>query len=904
MQLVNISHPLTGFPNENTDLGGRADPPPLSIPPSGTSVTIDAACQLEALASQRADPRLQLESTSSATAVTSDGRNPFEFLASQAAGRYAMLENTSLQRIDPKLYNDFLASVQKDSGPGIPRVAAANNCNLPYTYFTDTSWVHNSWTTHTAGPAGYTQVRVTFANWIISVDSEVAGFYDFTLRAGLLYNGTFYPFLFSGQRDVVLSKTFGHVTSDALTVSIPAGASFTVTNRRVATDLGAAGSYNVLTSTGGGAWQQSGIIAGTDISKDYTLGVGIAYGATINQGSVTVTAGAVNNSMTIANGGQNYTTGANVVPYYGPGGAGAPGALHPGTGFGAYTNASGGVTVNVSVYAGGAAHNAGNLPPFIIVGSNIAASGMGTPSACYGPSLITGLPGAAVPSVLGLGDSTMAGYGSSDLYGDIAANFGAYEQALANRYGIFKMAVGGEQAAGWLTNNTHMLAYIADLLNRGYLTITHTVIVLGINDFLTNVGISAATVTSAINSIGAVARGWGSKVICTTILPANTGTFTTTGGQTPYNSNYNLGGSVDTYNASILGGTGPTNDGYIDIRTRCQDATVTTAWRVDAFGAGNAFTTDGIHPSNTVGIPYLVLNMSISTFTVSPVSSGTELETIMTANTRDAAVRLESLASQAVNPLVQLESTGAVAVSTDGDLQLEFLAGQKSDARAPLETYGLLLIDARLPLEDTALQAAGEHLQAETLTLAVMDPRLGNEILTTQTVDPKLQLENTGAVLITIDGGLPFEFIAQIRRDAAAPLETAGLLVADSRLLAEVVSAVLADRHGPLENLTLGQVRRLTPLESAALTQRDATCPLENVTLSTGVTADGALRFEVLAGQKRDATAPMDLNAALRGDGHLCLEWRATAPPPPGARILSARLEGRVIIPNPNRRIL
>ncbi len=500
-------------------------------------------------------------------------------------------------------------------------VAVANNSNFPTSFNTSASWVHNAWTTHRSGPVNYTGIEVTFLNGLLSTNSEPNAGYDFVLRCGILLNGTFYQGLCNGSAEATVSRLWGTATFTFAGLTIPANTTFYVTNRRVASDGGAAGSYDVITNTGGITQRQDGVIAGTDNTKDFTLGVGVAFGARNNRvTNLQVNASGQVTGVTRSSAGQGYSGGLTIAGWYGPAGAGAKGATIPGSGITGYGNSSGGLYTTTSITGGGTLHSSAN-PPFVFVGgSGTAANGFGTGTATYGPTLIAGVPSAATPSVLGHGDSIMAGYGSVDTLGDLNANSGCYEQTLANQYGFFKLAVSGESAAGWRGNNTKQLAFIDAMIARG-LKITHVILGLGVNDFLTNTNTDVVSVTQTnIAAISAIWKGRGvSKVLMTTIPPYNTAVgnnFTTVLNQTIGNINYTLGGRVDSYNTAIIGGT-PANDGVIDIRTQCQDSVVTTAWRTDTYGGSTAFCgTDGIHPSMQVGIPYLLLNMTIPPITV------------------------------------------------------------------------------------------------------------------------------------------------------------------------------------------------------------------------------------------------------------------------------------------------
>ncbi len=500
-------------------------------------------------------------------------------------------------------------------------VSVANNCNLPTgNNVIATNWVFNAWTKHKAGPAGYKNIRAKFVNWLISTNSEQQGYFDFNLGAGLYLNGQFYQFKFNKSSRTFVSKNYGEVWSDVLPITIPPNAEFYITNIRLAADNGAAGSYNVLTNTGGSGFRQDGFMSSIDPSQDFTLGVGLAYGAKALPFNATqFVSGAVSNLKPDPNNkGRGYTGGLNMNVWYGPAGAGAAGATQPGSGVTGYGTANAqGQLASITFSATGTGHDPSNPPLIQLAGSGSPATGFGNTTASYGPSMILGEPLSLTKDILLQGDSITAGYGSVDAIGDLFGNFGIYEQAFANRFGIHKLAVSGEGASGWLANNTRQLAFIDDAISRG-LQLGYVVIALGVNDFLSNLNANVlAAVKGYVTAIANIWRARGAKVLMTTIPPACTTSassnkFTTLAEQSPYNANYNAGSNVDLYNAALLNGTGPANDGVIDISTPCRDSTTPTKWRVDCFGGTTAFcAADGIHPSVAVGIPFLLQNLRI-----------------------------------------------------------------------------------------------------------------------------------------------------------------------------------------------------------------------------------------------------------------------------------------------------
>jgi lysophospholipase L1-like esterase len=436
-----------------------------------------------------------------------------------------------------------------------------------------------------------------------------------------LVNGQFTQLLFDGQTETTVSKNWGMAIGKA-NVYIPPNTDFYITNRRVAADNGAAGTYNVITTTGGTNVRQDGIITGTDTSKDYTLGVGIAYGAKL--GTPVVNGSGVITSIPVdpSNRGSGYGAGVNLALWYGPAGSNQPGSLYTGSGVGGYGNVGGGQVTSITVTSGGTGHTQGIPPIAFVGGTGSANTGFGTTTATYGPSLISGIPRRRTPSVLLLGDSITAGYGSVDAVGDLNGSFGLYEQAFVNRgYSVHKMAVSGESGAGFMATKTQQLNYMDSQMQRG-MRPTHVVIGLGVNDFLTNNNTDVISYTQgSINDIANLWRARGAKIILTTITPANTTSsssnkFTTIAEQSPAlvsgsAANFQAGGRVEQYNSALVSGA-LANDGIIDISSYCRDTTTTSAWRVNAFSAGTAFcSADGIHPNVGCGIPYLVANMGL-----------------------------------------------------------------------------------------------------------------------------------------------------------------------------------------------------------------------------------------------------------------------------------------------------
>lgn len=118
----------------------------------------------------------------------------------------------------------------------------ANNCRLPYTYGTGTSWCNNYWTKHRSGPSGYRSPKVTYVNCVRGTNAEYPGQYDWTLRAGIFCEGKFTQGKFSGNTDVNMpaaldaNGNYSRATAEYPGLYIPPNTDFYTTCRTVAND--------------------------------------------------------------------------------------------------------------------------------------------------------------------------------------------------------------------------------------------------------------------------------------------------------------------------------------------------------------------------------------------------------------------------------------------------------------------------------------------------------------------------------------------------------------------------------------------------------------------------------------------------------------------------------------------
>lgn len=486
---------------------------------------------------------------------------------------------------------------------------------------------------------------MTNLNWATNgnIDYKVvvltADTFSLQTIGGSAINSTGYGAFTSGGTWTRLSElNYAINGSTAYTVDNPTATTFELSGIN-GTSYGVYGSggtaervYGTITSHAGTTKRADGSIASQNISADYTIGVGIAYGAkalapVINSSGVVTSIAKDPNSL-----GANYSAGLQLAIDYGPSGVNTSGQLSPGaTTASGYGVQSGGVLSSITVTGGGTGANPNNPPTAYLGGTGTAGAGFGNSTASYGPCSIIGIPDdKSVQSVLLNGDSICSGYGSVDSGGDIAGNYGVYEQALQNKCGVLNWSVVGESAAGYISNNTKSLALLTYLCNRG-LRLDSYVIALGTNDFNQNTASNViAAVQSWVTAIAALVKAIqpSVRVIGTTVIPATTSidSFVTIANQTTIvvsgsSLNYQAGGRVSQYNTAMLNGTGcPTLDGVIDLASVIGDVTTPSKFKVAGTFytksvTATAFTGDGVHPNVATGIPYGYLNLDVSILT-------------------------------------------------------------------------------------------------------------------------------------------------------------------------------------------------------------------------------------------------------------------------------------------------
>lgn len=374
--------------------------------------------------------------------------------------------------------------------------------------------------------------------------------------------------------------------------------------------------YFVLASTSGIRARQDGSLGTTNSTNDFTLGVGLAYGAVA--GVPPITGGVITSGIPVTAGGTGYAAGVSSDAWCGPAGVGAAGATQPGSGYSGAGNRTGAVITSITTTAGGTNYSAANPPIITLGGGGSNSFGTGN-QASYGPCLITGSVAGTKKGLIVLSDSNEAGYGAADGTGNLNGSHGAIEQRLNGLRGIWKLCRSGDSAAGWNANNTKRLALI-DAVKATGVDIGDTFIGLAGNDFGGG-GLSIASVKTHVGVTIATMKAKGArKIFLKTMAPNTTSTdaFITTANQTAFNAAYGVGGDVLTYNSQLRANTsGLTYDGLLDVAIWLADSVDAWRWRTAGtfpLGAvtGTAFTDDGPHYSKGVGIPYLVNNLDVS----------------------------------------------------------------------------------------------------------------------------------------------------------------------------------------------------------------------------------------------------------------------------------------------------
>ena len=438
-----------------------------------------------------------------------------------------------------------------------------------------------------------TDLVLGYANYYIgSTGENNTGQGNVNVRFGLEYQGHFYPFLINGQR-TALCVDGTTIATDPLTVNITAGTYGAIRMREQKTNPGVS-SNSWLWSTDGDTAFSEGTVTHSDPNRDWTLGGAPGETATL---SWTIDSNGAVTTTVVASGSGITASGVSI---------GILDSQRTGSGFSwVYTVKSGGLG---STYQ--KTNGSGYSQDTWMAPCGMGGYGSGGNQQSHGPCVIAGTPATARTSILLLGDSIAAGYGSADSRGDIWRNFGIYARSMSNTYNVCNTAIPGLTAYACDYGYARSRALIASILKPQVVMIC-----LGTNDVDQSITDSGSkTVTAALaGHLNSLATWWntncGSKIWFGTILPrekSSTDGFTTLAGQT-IEPGFAAGGNADIINAALRANTiYPASSRLIDGRALVQDPGDNNKWRVDH----GALTNDGTHPSDAIGIPWVVTNLS------------------------------------------------------------------------------------------------------------------------------------------------------------------------------------------------------------------------------------------------------------------------------------------------------
>lgn len=450
--------------------------------------------------------------------------------------------------------------------PGVAPAARAivgNGNRFPSYYQADSRSVINQIKRRrSSSTAAFSDLRFTYAGFAIANGGEIALDASFTLRAGLVYAGGYYPVTFNGSRDWVVPRGKSFVQSDPVRgLVLPPGAMFGEITRRVSNAAG----DKVLVSAGWegafGEWSY----AGTDASVDYTLGGAPVAGV----GYFTIAGGVITSLVTTA------------ISHPGP-----VVAFDPDTG-----NYSGTLIANVSTVGTLSGANLANAngpwgPNTRPVYGDVA---LDVQRRTYHACLITGTPSRAVPSLLMLADSNDIGYSASDMLGNEPGDYGLYERAIGNRIGIAHLSYSGAYSSSLVTESALPTAHaiLDPLAADGNLRVLWQACGNDIGG-----GATTGAVLASMNAGAALWRARGAAVSFATPLVRTTASDEP---QTPA-AGFAKGGALDDITYAVRYESGLRNDwGYVEARRAVENATTSNVWR-------SGYTLDGSHPSGAQGL--------------------------------------------------------------------------------------------------------------------------------------------------------------------------------------------------------------------------------------------------------------------------------------------------------------
>lgn len=537
------------------------------------------------------------------------------------------------------------------------RTVLGNGNVLPYTFNTAASIRFRSYAKkkQVASNANYSQVKVTWSNFVATSTNESAAIYPTQKVAhSIKYNGVYYPVTYSGASSATVASGTS-VTSDTIAgLTLTAGseyeergliiyplpfknqtANFTVgqvvtggTSGATGTiesqtDAGATGSLVLINESGtfvdgealtdplGGAavvdlasninyinsiTTLSFFLEGTINSNTATTGYLAADPVTTRMvpGAVTINGSGNITAIATSVAGVGYSSASSVTAY----------EYHDGTFY--FKNVGntnvGHTSITITSGTPPAGLAAWTNPTIVITGGG----DFGATTAINTCSLTTGIPSVPVKSILLIGDSITRGYSSVDALGDLTHNFGIHERAILNRCGTINSAISSLTAANFADYSTKFPKTYALYIQSGICT--HARIALGINDITT--GVSQSALKNNLNVIRDQCTIVGMRTAFSKYMPCVTTTdgCVTEVNQTP-KTGCSAGGVLDLMNIDIVNNTlvsdFAVSDPYTIVRGDDPNKWNSPASSVPVTAALSG---DGTHPGAYFGIAYISLN--------------------------------------------------------------------------------------------------------------------------------------------------------------------------------------------------------------------------------------------------------------------------------------------------------
>lgn len=432
-------------------------------------------------------------------------------------------------------------------------------------------------------------LELGYANYIIGTTGEYNGGQgEVNIKFGLEYAGKFYPFSFKGQR-LATCADGATITTDPLPIAIKAGTYGAIRSWEQKTHPDAAKNQWLWSTEGDPAFNE-GSVFHSDATRDWTLGG--APGETAAVSWSIDAGGAV--TPKIEQPGEGIKSGGVTI--------GILDSQRKGSGFGYIATTKNGGLAGWYQKQGGSHYS----PDTAVGPTGMGGYGAGGPVQLFGPSVITGTPVAPKTSVLLLGDSIAAGFGSSDKRGDIWRNFGIYARAMSKKYNVCNAAIPGLTAYACDYRYGRTRALIASMLKPQVVLIC-----LGTNDIDQKINDSGSKtpVAALTGHLSNLASWWhdntGAAIWFGTLLPR-----VQPGGEVQtVKPGFEPGGNADQINAALRDKSlFPAMARVIDGRALVQDPVDAAKWRTD----NGPLTGDGTHPSDNNGIPWVAAHLDIA----------------------------------------------------------------------------------------------------------------------------------------------------------------------------------------------------------------------------------------------------------------------------------------------------